>query len=49
MVEEVRPAHVKPLAEARSDIERTLKTQERERLRKQWIERLKTKSFIQYY
>ena len=49
MVEEVRPAHVKSLAEVRSDIERTLKTEEKSRLRKQWIERLKNKSFIQYY
>jgi parvulin-like peptidyl-prolyl isomerase len=49
LVEEVRPAHVKPLAEVRSDIERTLRTGERSRLRQQWIERLKNKSFIEYY
>jgi parvulin-like peptidyl-prolyl isomerase len=49
LVEEVRPSHVKPLAEVRSDVERTLKTEERSRLHKQWIERLKKKSFIQYY
>jgi parvulin-like peptidyl-prolyl isomerase len=49
MVEEVRPAHVKPLAEAREDIERKLKTLEKDRLHKQWIDRLKTKSFIEYY
>jgi parvulin-like peptidyl-prolyl isomerase len=49
LVEEVRPAHIKPLTEVRSDIERTLKTEERSRLRKQWIERLKNKSFIEYY
>jgi parvulin-like peptidyl-prolyl isomerase len=49
LVEDVRPAHVKSLPEVRTDIERTLKTAERERLRKQWIERLKNKSFIEYY
>lgn len=49
LVEEVRPAHVKSLTEVRSDIERTLRTEERSRLRKQWIERLKNKSFIEYY
>jgi len=49
MVEEVRPAHVSSLTEVRSDIERTLRTGERERLRKQWIERLEKKSFIHYY
>jgi len=49
MVEEARPAHDRPLTEVRDDIERTLKSQESLRLRKEWIERLKRKSFIQYY
>jgi parvulin-like peptidyl-prolyl isomerase len=49
LVEDVRPAHIRTLTEVRSDIERTLKTEERTRLRDQWIERLKKKSFIQYY
>jgi peptidyl-prolyl cis-trans isomerase D len=49
LVEDVRAAHVKSLAEVRSDIERTLRTGERARLRKQWVERLRTKSFIQFY
>ncbi|MGP8198610.1 MAG: peptidylprolyl isomerase [Limisphaerales bacterium] len=49
MVEDVRPAHIKSLAESRDDIERTLKTREKDRLHKQWIERLKSKSFIEYY
>jgi parvulin-like peptidyl-prolyl isomerase len=48
-VEEVRPAHIKPLDECRTDIERALKADERGRLRAQWIERLKSKSFIRYY
>jgi len=49
MVEDVRPAHDRPLAEVRDDIERTLRAQESQRLRKLWIERLKRKSSIQYY
>jgi peptidyl-prolyl cis-trans isomerase SurA len=49
MVEEARPAHVRPLTEVRDDIERTLKAEENLRLRKAWIDRLKRKSFIEYY
>ena len=49
MVEEVKPAHVKTLNEVRADIERTLKNDENLRLRKLWIERLKRKSFVNYY
>jgi peptidyl-prolyl cis-trans isomerase SurA len=47
-VEEFRPAHVKPLSEARAEIERTLESEDRQRLRKEWMERLKAKSFISY-
>jgi peptidyl-prolyl cis-trans isomerase SurA len=49
MVEEARAAHVQSLNDVRTDIERTLKGEERARLHKQWIERLRSKSFIQYY
>jgi len=48
-VEEFRPAHVKPLNEARAAIEKTLESEERQRLRREWIERLKAKSFISYF
>lgn len=48
-VEEVRPAHVKPLTEVRAEIEKTLEAEDRRRLRKDWIERLKNKSFISYF
>ena len=48
LVEETRAAHVRPLAEARDEIERTLRSQEEQRLRKEWLDRLKTKSFIKY-
>jgi peptidyl-prolyl cis-trans isomerase SurA len=49
LAEDVKPAHVKPLSEVREDIERTLIAQERDRLYRQWIERLKTKSFVRYF
>ena len=45
-VEQKRPAHVKPLNEVRDDIEKNLRAQEQARLAKQWIVRLKAKSFI---
>lgn len=48
-VEESKPAHTKPLSEARAEIENTIKIQEQQRARKRWIERLKTKSFIRYF
>ena len=47
-LEEFHPAHVKPLNEARAEIEKTLESEDRQRRRKDWIERLKTKSFISY-
>lgn len=48
-VDDVRPAHVRPLDEVREEIENTLKTQESARLRKKWIDRLKNKSFVRYF
>lgn len=49
LVEEKRPAHVKGLSEVRDEIERVLLTQERERLQRQWLDRLKKKTFVRYY
>jgi peptidyl-prolyl cis-trans isomerase SurA len=49
LVEQKRPAHVKPLSEVRDDIEATLRTQEQSRLEKQWIAGLKKKSFIRQF
>jgi peptidyl-prolyl cis-trans isomerase SurA len=49
LVEDVRPAHIKVLADVRSEIEQTLKSQERNRLHKKWLDRLKAKSFVRYY
>lgn len=48
MVDEVNKSHYKTLAEVRSDIEKNLKLEERNRLEKQWIDRLKKKTFVQY-
>ena len=46
LVEQTRPAHVKPLNEVRDEIEKNLRAQEQARLLKQWMARLKAKSFI---
>lgn len=49
LLEEVRPAHVRPLHEVRDEIEQTLRMLERQRLQKQWIDRLKARSFVKYF
>lgn len=42
-------AHVKPITEVRDEIEKDLLAQERNRLEKQWIERLRKKTFVRYF
>jgi parvulin-like peptidyl-prolyl isomerase len=49
MVEEAKPAHVKTLMEVRDDITRTLRSKENLRLFELWIDRLKRKTFVNYY
>jgi peptidyl-prolyl cis-trans isomerase SurA len=49
LVEETRPAHHKSLGEVRDQIEKNLLLEERSRLEKQWIERLKKKTFVRYF
>ena len=49
LVEQARPAHVKPLGEVRGEIEKTLKTQEQARIEKEWVDGLKKKNFIRYF
>jgi parvulin-like peptidyl-prolyl isomerase len=49
LVEQTRPAHVRPLTEVRDDIEKNLRTQEQARVQKQWIDSLKKKTFIRYF
>ncbi|HZQ46616.1 MAG TPA: peptidyl-prolyl cis-trans isomerase [Verrucomicrobiae bacterium] len=46
LLEDRHPAHIKPLGEVRDEVERTLKNQEMERLRKKWIDRLRAKTYI---
>jgi peptidyl-prolyl cis-trans isomerase SurA len=48
-VEERQEAQVRPLSEVRGEIETTLKQEERDRLQKAWVARLRRKSFIRYY
>lgn len=49
LVEEVRQAHVRPIEEVREEIERTLVTNEKNRLHKQWLERLRKKAFVRFF
>jgi peptidyl-prolyl cis-trans isomerase SurA len=48
-LEEVRAAHIRPLPEVRAEIEKTLEMLEQQRLQKQWIDRLKSRSFVNYF
>jgi parvulin-like peptidyl-prolyl isomerase len=49
LVEDKRTAHRKPLAEVRNEIERLLLTEEQNRLRKKYIDRLKKKTYVRYF
>lgn len=49
LVEEIRPSHIRPLPEIRAEIEKNLLIQERARLNKKWIDRLRAKSFVRYF
>ncbi len=49
LVEDKRTAHRKPLAEVRNEIERILLTEEQNRLRKRYIDRLKKKTYVRYF
>jgi parvulin-like peptidyl-prolyl isomerase len=49
LVEEKRAARIKTLPEVREEIEKELAVQEREKLRRRWIDRLKEKAFIRYF
>jgi parvulin-like peptidyl-prolyl isomerase len=49
LVEDKRPAHIKALSEVRGEIERNMITEERARIQKNWIDRLKQKTFIRYF
>jgi parvulin-like peptidyl-prolyl isomerase len=49
LVEDKRPERFKRLAEVRDQIERDLLAQERTRLEKQWIDKLKKKTFVRVF
>jgi peptidyl-prolyl cis-trans isomerase SurA len=49
LVEDKKPAHVRPLTEIATDIEKTLRLKEQAKLQKDWIEGLKKKTFIRYF
>jgi parvulin-like peptidyl-prolyl isomerase len=51
MVEDSRIAHVRPLTDAtvRDGIEEILKREERNRLQKKWMDRVKKKAYVQYF
>lgn len=49
LVEDKHAAHVKSLDEVRNEIENNLRAQEHARLEKQWIAKLKAKTFILYF
>jgi peptidyl-prolyl cis-trans isomerase SurA len=48
-VEEAKVAHVRPLKEVRDEVEGFLMSQERNRLEKQWLDKLRKKTFVRYY
>ncbi len=49
LVEEVKTAHVRPIEEVREEIEKTLVTTEKNRLHKEWLDRLRKKSFVRFF
>jgi len=44
-----RPAALKPMADVREEIGKTLQAQERSSIMKQWIGKLRAKAFLRYY
>jgi len=49
LVEDRRTAHSKPLNEVQAEIEKTLMTKEREKRQKQYIDKLRKKTFVRYF
>jgi parvulin-like peptidyl-prolyl isomerase len=48
-VDDVQKSRVVPLADVRADIEKSLELQEKERLRQQWLDGLRSKAFIKMF
>ena len=49
LIEEKKAAHVRPLTEVATDIEKNLRLKQQARLQKDWIEGLKKKTSIRYF
>jgi parvulin-like peptidyl-prolyl isomerase len=49
LVEDKKVSYTQTLSEVRDQIEATLRTEETKRLRKQWVDQLKAKTFIRYF
>ena len=49
LVEDRKPSHAKPLADVRSEIEKTLRSLQQDQLQKTWIAGLKKKTFVHYF
>ncbi len=48
-VDDVKPAHTKPLPEVRDEIEKILLDQQRARMQQEWVKQLRTKAYIQMF
>jgi hypothetical protein len=48
-VQEIRPPEPKSLASVQQEIESILLTQEKGRLKDEWIKRLKAKNYVRYF
>lgn len=49
LVEDLKKDYIKTLPEVRDEIVATLQAEEQSRVAREWIERLKTKSFVRYF
>jgi parvulin-like peptidyl-prolyl isomerase len=49
LVEGKKVSYIKTLSEVRDEVEATLRAEETKRLKKQWIEQLKSKAFVRYF
>ena len=49
LVEDTRSSHTRSLGDVRQEIEKSLLLEERNRLEKQWIDKLKKKTFFRYF
>ena len=48
-VDDVQPAHVKPLSEVRDQIENILLQQKRAKLQEEWVKQLRAKAYIHIF